>query len=183
METSFQSPSRRTMVSPGFEVATAAASSALPETLIVSADAHVLTTTDTNSAARMTYAGVDGMGSVPFYGTPGRGTDASEWPAAARPAGILGMEPSRPNMSPNRSGKNGENPYRLIGRVLGLALMLPLCVLIGYGTGYYLDRAFGTSFLYIVFLLLGAAAGILELLRELMKSAGPDPSNGAKRGN
>lgn len=60
-----------------------------------------------------------------------------------------------------------DNPYHQVGKYIGLAFLLPSCTLVGYGMGYFLDRAFGTHFLTLVFLLLGIAAGILELLREL----------------
>jgi F0F1-type ATP synthase assembly protein I len=62
-----------------------------------------------------------------------------------------------------------DNVMQMVGRYLSLALLLPLCVFIGYVIGYFLDRAFGTTFLKLVFLLIGIAAGFLELFRELNK--------------
>ena len=59
-----------------------------------------------------------------------------------------------------------------VGRYLGIAVLLPLCTIIGYVVGYLLDRAFGTRFLKIVFLLLGTAGGFLELIRELTQDSG-----------
>jgi F0F1-type ATP synthase assembly protein I len=59
--------------------------------------------------------------------------------------------------------------YRQFGKYSGLTFLIPACVLIGYTIGYFLDKAFGTSFLKIVFLLLGVAAGLIELVRELNK--------------
>ncbi len=64
----------------------------------------------------------------------------------------------------------GGSGLRQVGGYLGLAFLLPLCTVIGWGMGYLLDRAFGTHFLKIVFLLFGIAAGIIELLREVRKS-------------
>ena len=61
------------------------------------------------------------------------------------------------------------NPWVQVGRYSQLAFILPSCVVIGYAIGYYLDKAFGTSYLYIVFLLLGIAAGFVELIREVEK--------------
>ena len=60
-----------------------------------------------------------------------------------------------------------ENPWRQVGKYLGLAFLLPSCTLVGYVMGYFLDKAFGTHFLTFPFLLIGIAAGILELVREL----------------
>ena len=40
----------------------------------------------------------------------------------------------------------------------GLALLLPASTVVGYAIGYYLDKAFGTTWLQIVFLILGSVA-------------------------
>ena len=70
-------------------------------------------------------------------------------------------------------GNVADNPkdslYRQLGKYSGLTFLIPACVLIGYVIGYFLDKAFGTSFLKVVFLLLGVAAGLIELVRELNK--------------
>jgi F0F1-type ATP synthase assembly protein I len=59
--------------------------------------------------------------------------------------------------------------YRTFAKYSGLAFLLPTAVLVGYVIGYFLDKAFGTHFLKIVFLLLGIASGMIELIRELTK--------------
>ena len=56
-----------------------------------------------------------------------------------------------------------------LGKYYGLIFVLPVAVLVGYGIGYALDKVFHTGFLKVVFLLLGVAAGIIDLLRELAK--------------
>jgi F0F1-type ATP synthase assembly protein I len=61
------------------------------------------------------------------------------------------------------------NLYVLLGKYYGLIFILPVSVLVGYGIGYMLDRVFGTGFLKVVFLFLGVAAGMVELVRELSK--------------
>lgn len=58
------------------------------------------------------------------------------------------------------------------GRYLSLAALLPAATFVGYAAGYGLDRLFGTHFLYLVFLLLGIAAGFIELIREVSKDDG-----------
>lgn len=55
------------------------------------------------------------------------------------------------------------------GRYSQLAFVMPGCVVAGYAIGYYLDKFFNTSFLYIVFLVLGIVAGFIELIREVQK--------------
>lgn len=60
----------------------------------------------------------------------------------------------------NKDSKN-------LGQYLGLALLLPISTFVGYGAGYGLDKLFGTHFLYIIFMLIGTAAGIIQLIRDL----------------
>jgi F0F1-type ATP synthase assembly protein I len=58
---------------------------------------------------------------------------------------------------------------RELGKYYNIAFLLPACILVGFGIGYVLDKIFGTGFLKIIFLLLGVAAGIIEVIRELTK--------------
>ena len=60
-----------------------------------------------------------------------------------------------------------DNPYRQVGRVIALTTVIPVSGFVGYVIGYYLDRWFDTTFLYVVFLLLGIASGIVQLVREI----------------
>lgn len=55
-----------------------------------------------------------------------------------------------------------------------LALMLPIATFVGYGIGYLLDRLFGTSFLKIVFLVLGIASGFAQIIRKLSQDSRDD---------
>ena len=56
-----------------------------------------------------------------------------------------------------------------LGKYYGMIFILPAAVLVGFGIGYGLDKVFHTSFLKIVFLFLGVAAGVIDLFRELTK--------------
>ncbi len=67
------------------------------------------------------------------------------------------------------SETKSRSPWAQVGRYTQLAAVLPACVFAGYAIGYWLDKRFGTSFLYLVFLLLGIAAGFVELIREVQK--------------
>lgn len=62
-----------------------------------------------------------------------------------------------------------DNLFQQLGKYYTIAFLLPACILVGFGIGYLLDKVFGTSLLKIVFLLLGVAAGILEVIREMSK--------------
>jgi F0F1-type ATP synthase assembly protein I len=64
----------------------------------------------------------------------------------------------------------------LVGEYTSLAFLLPAATFVGYAIGYLLDKAFGTHFLYLVFLLLGIAAGFVQLIRRLMRDSGDDGS-------
>jgi len=67
--------------------------------------------------------------------------------------------------------KKEDNVMQMVGRYLSIAMMIPVATFIGYAIGYYLDKTFHTTFLKIVFLLAGIAAGFIELFRELSKDA------------
>ena len=59
----------------------------------------------------------------------------------------------------------------MIGEYSQLAFVLPAATIVGLGIGYLLDRAMGTHFLYIVFLLIGIAAGFLQIIRKVTKNS------------
>ncbi len=56
-----------------------------------------------------------------------------------------------------------------IGEYTSLAFLLPAATVVGWFVGKLLDRAFHTHFLYLVFLILGIAAGFLQLIRQLTR--------------
>ncbi len=72
--------------------------------------------------------------------------------------------------------KNDKKPFIvLVGEYMSLAFLLPISTFVGYLIGYLLDKVFGTHFLYIVFLLLGIAAGFIKLIQQVQR----DTSRGA----
>jgi F0F1-type ATP synthase assembly protein I len=60
-----------------------------------------------------------------------------------------------------------EDEKKNLGKYLELALLLPISTMVGVAMGYGLDKLFGTHFLYLIFMVLGTAAGIIQLIREL----------------
>ena len=56
-----------------------------------------------------------------------------------------------------------------LGQYLSMALLLPVSTFVGYVIGYFLDKAAGTHFLRIPFLILGTAAGFVQLYRQLSR--------------
>jgi len=57
----------------------------------------------------------------------------------------------------------------MVSEYTALAFLLPTSTFVGYIIGYLLDKAFGTHFLYLVFLLIGIAAGFVQLIRQVSR--------------
>ncbi len=72
--------------------------------------------------------------------------------------------------------KQNNNFWKQASEYTSLAFLLPASTFVGYVIGHLLDKALGTRFLYIVFLLLGIAAGFIKLLQQIQK----DTSDGGK---
>ena len=64
-------------------------------------------------------------------------------------------------MKPKRS------PALQAGEYMALAMALPVSTFVGYGIGYYIDKWLGTHVFYLVFLLLGIASGLIQLIRKV----------------
>jgi ATP synthase protein I len=64
----------------------------------------------------------------------------------------------------------------MVSEYTALAFLLPTCTFVGYAIGYLLDKALGTHFLYLVFLLVGIAAGFVQLIRQLLRDTRDDGS-------
>jgi F0F1-type ATP synthase assembly protein I len=56
-----------------------------------------------------------------------------------------------------------------VSEYTSLAFLLPAATFVGYIIGYLLDKAFGTHFLYLVFLILGTVSGLVQLIRRLLQ--------------
>jgi F0F1-type ATP synthase assembly protein I len=54
-----------------------------------------------------------------------------------------------------------------VGRYSGMAFAIPAAVVVGYFIGSWLDGRFGTHSLYIVGVVLGAAGGLIQVVRQL----------------
>lgn len=62
--------------------------------------------------------------------------------------------------------KRPDNLWAQASRYASLGFILPAATFAGYAIGYLLDKAFGTQFLWIVFLILGVVGGFIEVIRE-----------------
>lgn len=64
----------------------------------------------------------------------------------------------------------------LVGEYSSLAFMLPAATCVGWGLGHLVDKALGTTHLYIAGLVLGSVAGLVELIRTVTRDSGDDDS-------
>ena len=62
----------------------------------------------------------------------------------------------------------------MVGEYTSLAFMLPASVVIGYFLGYLLDKEFETTWIRIAGVIFGCAAGLVQLIRQLMRDTRDD---------
>ena len=77
------------------------------------------------------------------------------------------QEPRIPQRSQQPGNKR--NFWLQVGRYSQLAFALPAATVVGWLLGSVLDRWLHTSWLYLAGLLLGIAAGFIELIRTVMR--------------
>jgi F0F1-type ATP synthase assembly protein I len=77
------------------------------------------------------------------------------------------MPPSTPPEKPAPDQK--KNPWVQVGRYSQLAMMLPAGTVAGWLLGSALDRWLHTSWISVVGLFLGIAAGMIELIRTVLR--------------
>jgi F0F1-type ATP synthase assembly protein I len=78
-------------------------------------------------------------------------------------------------------GKKPEDKYAML-RQAGLVTVIPFVLLVspvvGYFIGGFLDRKLHTSFLWIVFIVLGFVAGVREVYRIIVRISKETQSSG-----
>ena len=67
---------------------------------------------------------------------------------------------------------NGDEFWRLMARYVPVLGLMPGSILAGYLIGAGLDHAFSTTYLKLVFIVLGVAAGLVQTLRILSRDDG-----------
>ncbi len=82
------------------------------------------------------------------------------------------MQTSSNERRPAEDGDNSKRNFVVqAARYSQLALTLPAATVVGWLVGSALDRWLGTSFLYLVGLLFGIAAGFVELVRAVSRES------------
>ena len=74
-----------------------------------------------------------------------------------------------PNSPEDRNPDPKKNAWVQVGRYSELALLLPAGTVVGWLLGSALDRWLHTSWIGVVGLLLGSAAGMIELIRTVLR--------------
>jgi F0F1-type ATP synthase assembly protein I len=64
---------------------------------------------------------------------------------------------------------NKKSIWVIAGEYSSLGFILPTSALVGYFIGWWLDKKFGTNYLYLVFLVLGIVSGFFQIFRFLKK--------------
>jgi ATP synthase protein I len=57
--------------------------------------------------------------------------------------------------------------FQQLNLILSVGMVFPVAIVIGYAMGYFLDKWLGTTWLKIVFLLFGVAAGFVSFFRMI----------------
>jgi len=71
--------------------------------------------------------------------------------------------------TPDQNPEQKKNPWVQVGRYSQLALMLPAGTVVGWLLGSAMDRWLHTTWISIVGLFLGIAAGMIELIRTVVR--------------
>lgn len=97
---------------------------------------------------------------------------------------MRGMAPPTSNQNPGSNsgqprgkaaGNGGLNTLVQAERLLQIAFVLPAALLIGWGGGALLDRWLHQHWIYIVGLIFGAIAGMVELVRQALHAGRKNP--------
>lgn len=76
------------------------------------------------------------------------------------------LQPTDTNQAP-KSPERKENMLAKGDRYMAIAFILPISIFIGYAIGWWLDSKFGTKYWSLTGLLVGIAAGFLDMIRQI----------------
>jgi F0F1-type ATP synthase assembly protein I len=86
--------------------------------------------------------------------------------------GSITHEKTMPTPNPDtRKAPGGLNTLVKAEKLVQIALVLPISLLIGWGGGVLLDKWLHQHWIYIVGILFGAAAGLIEAVREALRAS------------
>ena len=85
--------------------------------------------------------------------------------------GDSGKKAGKPVSKPAAAVSERAQVWRQFAEYSGLAIAMPIATVIGYFAGRWIDDAAGTSFFWLIGLLLGIAAGFLQLVRKALRDS------------
>lgn len=71
--------------------------------------------------------------------------------------------------TPEDDQRERRNWIKTYASYMEVGLMLPVSTFTGYAIGYLLDKWLGTTYLAVVFLILGSIGGIINLIRRVSR--------------
>jgi ATP synthase protein I len=71
----------------------------------------------------------------------------------------------------DRDPRHKQSPWVQVGRYSQLAFVLPTALVVGWLIGAALDRWLHTTWIYLAGILLGIAAGFVDLIRTVMRDS------------
>jgi ATP synthase protein I len=80
------------------------------------------------------------------------------------------MSTPAPDTRPRKPAA-GVNTLVKAEKLMQIALVLPTALVIGWGGGVLLDKWLHQHWIYIVGIIFGAAAGLIEAVREALKAS------------
>ncbi|MDA8175286.1 MAG: AtpZ/AtpI family protein [Nitrospiraceae bacterium] len=83
---------------------------------------------------------------------------------------------------PGNNNEKEKSPFRLLLDASELGINFIVSILVGLAIGYFLDKAFHTSFPWfkIFFLLMGIAAGFKEIIKKTVQKDTEKPGDASK---
>ncbi|MGI9102136.1 MAG: AtpZ/AtpI family protein [Terriglobales bacterium] len=96
--------------------------------------------------------------------------ETGDWKLETTYAVTNDQRPTTDDRQPSNDGTGKSNFFVQLARYSQLAFILPACTVVGWLIGLALDHWLRTTWLYLVGLLLGIAAGFVELVRTAMSN-------------
>lgn len=74
-------------------------------------------------------------------------------------------------MTDEKPEKNEESPWVAVARYSEIGFMIPAALFVGYAIGWCADYFLHTHWLYLVGIVLGAAAGFVSMIRRALEAS------------
>jgi len=81
----------------------------------------------------------------------------------------MGEKSSREAVPGSKNRQEDQKSWRQFAEYSGLAMAMPIAAVLGYVIGQWFDKTLGTSFLAVAGLLLGIAAGFVQLVSKAVR--------------